>query len=129
MTLVPRLKETFEMSNKRIKKLNKSKTEKSNCRKFIFGWVIQAKLDTQNYELIFIDEFSLSDRWLKFYGWSERRKWVKLNIFQIHLEWAFMSHLVPKDFMRIESQMCLIFKDIYFLVKCLNTDRSSTKRK
>ena len=73
-TLVSKLKNTFEMSYKRIKKLNKSNTEKPNCRKFILGWAIQVKLDTQNYELIFIDEFSLSDRWLKFYGWSERGK-------------------------------------------------------
>ena len=35
---------------------------------------MQAKLNLLNYELIFIDEFSLSERSFKFFGWSKKGK-------------------------------------------------------
>ena len=62
------------MSYKRIKKQSKKATEIQNIRRMAIAGVIQAKLDSLGYELIFIDEFSLSDRSFKFYGWSKKGK-------------------------------------------------------
>ena len=60
------------MSYKRVKKQHKKAEDKPIQRRFALGWVIQAKLNLQKYELMFIDEFSLSDRSFKFFGWSKR---------------------------------------------------------
>ena len=73
-TLRSRLKDTFEMSYKRIKKQTKAATENQNVRRFALAGAMQAKLELLNYELIFIDEFSLSNRSFKFFGWSKRGK-------------------------------------------------------
>ena len=54
-------------------------TEKQNIRRFALAGAIQIKLESLNYELIFIDEFSLSDRSFKFFGWSKRGKSLYLN--------------------------------------------------
>ena len=62
------------MSYKRIKKQTKAATENQNVRRFALAGAMQAKLELLNYELIFIDEFSLSDRSFKFFGWSKRGK-------------------------------------------------------
>ena len=73
-TLVSRLKDSFGMSYKKSKRLHKSTLEKPGKRRFTLAGAIQVKLIAQNYELMFIDEFSLSDRSLKFFGWSEKGK-------------------------------------------------------
>ena len=73
-TLWSRLKDTFGMSYKRIKIEKKSTTWKTNIRRLALAGAIQVKLESLNYELIFIDEFSLSDRSFKFFGWSKRGK-------------------------------------------------------
>ena len=71
-TLRSRLKDTFGMSFKQIKRQNIIPDEKQRQRRFAIGWAIQKILNSQNYEFMFIDEFSLSDRSFKFYGWSKK---------------------------------------------------------
>ena len=73
-TLRSRLKDTFWMSYKRIKRQHKETEKKERQRRFALGWIIQTTLNAQNYELMFLDEFSISDRSFKFFGWSKKGK-------------------------------------------------------
>ena len=73
-TLRSRLKDTFYMSYKRIKKQTKAATEKQNVWQFALAWTMQAKLNLLDSELIFIDEFLLSEISFKFFGWSKKGK-------------------------------------------------------
>ena len=62
------------MSFKRVNIQHKKKENKETQRRFELGWAIQTKLNSQNYELMFIDEFSLSKRSFKFFGWGKKGK-------------------------------------------------------
>ena len=62
------------MSYKMIKRQHKNAEEIKSKRRFALRWAIQTKLTFLNYELTYIDEFSLSDRSFKFFGWSKKGK-------------------------------------------------------
>ena len=65
------LKEKLNYSFKRISTLEHNSARPFNIRKFFESAILQIKLEENNFELIFIDEFSLSLKHNKLYGWSK----------------------------------------------------------
>ena len=65
------LKEKLNYSFKRISTLEHNSARPFNIRKFFESAILQIKLEENNFELIFIDEFSLSSKHNKLYGWSK----------------------------------------------------------
>ena len=121
-TLWSRLKDTFGMSYKRIKIQRKITTEKQNIRRFALAGAIQIKLESLNYELIFIDEFSLSDRSFKFFGWSKRGKSGYINSVSNSFSMSFFVALSSTRFYGILGTEGTgnSKKFIHFLSKVLN---------
>ena len=120
-TLWSRLKDTFGMSYKRIKIQRKITTEKQNIRRFAFAGAIQIKLESLNYELIFIDEFSLSDRSFKFFGWSKRGK----SEYKLHFKFVqyefFIALSTPRFYGILGTEGTGNSKKfIHFLIKVFN---------
>ena len=62
------------MSYKRTIRIHKAAVEKPMLRRLAFAGALQVKLYALDYKIIFIDEFSLSDRAFKFFGWSKKGK-------------------------------------------------------
>ena len=65
------LKEKLNYSFKRISTLEHNSVRPFNIRKFFESAILQIKLEENIFELIFIDEFSLSSKHNKLYGWSK----------------------------------------------------------
>ena len=65
------LKDKLNYSFKRIFTLEHYSVRPFNIRKFFESAILQIKIGENNFELIFIDEFSLSSKHNKLYGWSK----------------------------------------------------------
>ena len=58
-------------SFKRMSTIEHNSIKPINVRKFFESAILQVKLEENDYELIFIDEFSMSSKYHKHYGWSK----------------------------------------------------------
>ena len=122
------------MSYKRVKKLHKKVEDKPIQRWFALGWVIQAKLNLQNYDLMSIDEFSLSDHFFIFFGWNKRGNSKCINAMPYTFWMSFYIAFSKNRFygiMKVEGTGNSE-KLIHFLAKVLEErsrlDKDETKR-
>ena len=65
------LKQKLWYSLKRVSTIEHNSIKPINVRKFFESEILQVKLEENDYELIFIEEFSLSSKYHKHYGWSK----------------------------------------------------------
>ena len=81
------------MSYKKLSKINMRSIQTSNVRKFYESAMLQVKLEVHNYELIFVDEFSVSYKLTQDYGWTKkgtsRPLLVSSDSFSYSFIWAF----------------------------------------
>ena len=109
------------MSFKRIKRKSKTTDEKQRQRRFAIGWAIQTKLNSLNYEFIFIDELSVSNLSFKFYDWSKKGKSEFIRTISDSFSMSFLVAFSADRFYGImgieEIRTSQIF--IYFLYNLL----------
>ena len=65
------LKQKLRYSFKRMSTIEHNSIKPINVRKFFTSAIIQVKKEENDYILIFIDEFSMSLKYHKHYGWSK----------------------------------------------------------
>ena len=66
------LKQRLGYRFKKLSKMERGSTLPMNQRKFFEASILQIRLETEGFEIIYFDEFSVSSRYNSFNGWSKR---------------------------------------------------------
>ena len=82
----------LRLSYKTLNKKHPTSTRQENWRKFFESAWVQSTLEKQGVELIYLDEFSINTRHLKYKGWSSvgHKGYISVNLeeFSMSFIWA-----------------------------------------
>ena len=92
------MKSKLKLSYKTLEKKHPTSTKPENWRKFFESAWVQSTLEKQGVELIYIDEFSINTRHLKYKGWSRigHKGYISVNLeeFSMSFIWALSRERV-----------------------------------
>ena len=117
-TIISSLKDDFNMSYKQLHRKPRQAFSKPNERAFSIAVNIQKiRDDKKEFELLFIDEFSVSDRAFKAYGWSKREESCWISSFSNNFSMSFFLAFSRYQFYGImgNDETTNSRKFIYFL--------------
>ena len=87
---------------KKLSTIEVKTTQAQNIRKFYESALVKLKLKDIGYELIFIDEFSISSKYHNYLGWSKVGEKGYLMTHQNSLSMYFIIELSAKHFYTIK---------------------------
>ena len=120
-TVISSLKSDHNMSYKQLHRRPRQTFSKLSERAFAVAMNIQKQLEDKGFELLYIDEFSVSDRSFKAYGWSKRGGPGWLSGFPDSFSMSFFLAFSRNQFYGImgNEETSNSRKFIYFLKKVL----------
>ena len=102
-TIIRILKKKLNYRFKKLSTVEGKTTQAQNIRKFYESALVQLKLEDIGYELIFIDEFSISSKYHSYLGWPKVGEKGYLMTHQNSFSMYFIIALSAKHFYAIKG--------------------------